>query len=150
MSVPVPVLDLSMFDPMIEIVVRAGTVKGPNALKSLQANYKRADQDYPGVRGLSVVFHPGYDVDALALHNHFPHRKLSYATIARVQEALNLAGYGMLLYVTPHLPDYPDHHSLAVTVNGRMQRTFSNRVCHALINALAEVDNPHRQQLQQP
>ena len=140
-----PILDLAKLDPNIEIILRAGTVQDPNAPKTLAANYARPDPLHPGVFGISVVLHPGYDVDQLTLHNQFRHPKVSYAKITAVYVALQQVGYEMILFITPDLPKMPDHHTLAVRKPGEpIEMTLPDVVGNALITHLHVVDNPHR------
>src|SRR5579863_2037438 len=96
-------VDLSLV--VMDLVLRGGK----SLAQDLQDNYRRS----PTLPGLSVVFHPGYDVDALARTGHFRHTNTSYATVAQLQQSLTALGYEMQLLSTPSGAN-PDHHSLLV------------------------------------
>lgn len=139
-----PTLDLRTLDPTVEIIVRAGDIKAANARDTFQQNYVGTDAAHPDVVGLSVVLHPGYSYYDLAQRNHFRHRKLSYNTVAALVDGLRQAGYDLLLYITPDLPNFPDHHSLAVVRNGQRVDALPDEAADALIRVLwaNPVDNP--------
>lgn len=138
-----PIVDLTRIDAQIEISVRAGNVGVPQARDTMQTNYKAQDTVYPDTIGLSVVLRPGATYVDLAHRNSFRHKKLSYATIGTLESALGKGGYGMLLYITPDLPLLPDHHLLAITVNGVVQRALPDDAADTMIAALSVVDNPY-------
>lgn len=101
----------------------------------------------PGVFGLSVIFHQGFDLDALAKAAHFPNGRIGYSVIAHIQEELaNLnADYAMLLFITP-TRRYVDHHTLAITCNGQIETTLEDDVADALLRAFTVVPNPYKGQ----
>lgn len=141
---PAPTVDLSRIDRQAEIIVRAGNAHIPQARSTFQTNYKVQDANHPDVIGLSVVFHPGDTYTGLAQRNSFRHQKLSFNTVGAIQQALGRAGFGLILYVTPDLPLLPDHHTLAVAINGLVRLELPDAAVDALIAVLMVVDNPYR------
>lgn len=131
---PMVDLDLVLFD----LVVRAGQ---PTAALLMQ-KYE-PDPDYAGVSGISVVFHPGDDLDQLTVAAQFPHGSVSYATVQALRTALHAVGYELVLYITPN-PLIPYHHTLGVTQGTIAQQRLDPVPAAALANALVVVPNPHR------
>jgi len=142
-----PTIDLSQPTIRGEIVLRAGNLADPNALRSLKIAYERADPLYPDTIGLSVLFRPGATVDDLAREGSFRHAKLGHALVRQLIQALAQVGYDLILFVTPHpeLPiPLPDHHSLAVARNGQVEPKLADVAADALLHALTMMDNPYQ------
>jgi len=55
-------IDLNAVSPLTEIIVRAGDLRQNNATQVLMKGYTQY-RNAPGVYGLSVVFHQGYNLD---------------------------------------------------------------------------------------
>jgi|GEM_PF-3091309 len=131
-------IDLSLV--VTDLVLRGGK----SLAQDLQDNYRRS----PTLPGLSVIFHPGYDVAALAQAGHFKHGKISYATVAQLQQTLATVGYGMQLLSTPSPNGInPDHHSLLVMQQGNVLPTLPDAAAQALSTEFAKniVENPYQQ-----
>ena len=139
-------VDLSTLDPTTEIILRSGDVSVATAPQTLQTNYIGTDATYPDAIGVSVVLKVGADIDTLTTRNPFPHRKVSYTSISHILAELVSTGYGMALYITPDLPRYPDHHSLAVTLANIVQPTLADDAAAALVRAFKQniIQNPHQ------
>ena len=129
-------VDLSLV--VMDIVLRGGKALA----QDLQDNYRRS----PTVPGLSVIFHRGYDVDALARTGHFKHSKISYATVEQLRLGLADVGFGMQLLGTPSVAS-PDHHSLLVTVHGTVLSTLPDLAALALSAEFGKniIVNPYQQ-----
>ena len=69
-------INLNAISPLAEIVIRAGDLTKVTARVELQAGYGPFI-GHPGVFGLSVVFHQGFDLDALAKAATFPMARLA-------------------------------------------------------------------------
>jgi hypothetical protein len=78
------------------------------------------DLAYPDAVGISMLFREGATLDEVAREGSFPHKTISFSVIGKVIDVLAKAGYELVLYVTP-TPKLPDHHSLAVAVQGVVQ-----------------------------
>lgn len=139
---PTPRVDLHVV-PLGELIIRAGDLSLPTAKKVLVDGYE-PDSHHPDVHGLSVVFHQGASLDALARTAHFPHRKISYSVVSRVQHELVTVGYEMVLFITPSARNL-DHHTLAVAQNGLIEQKLPDTAADALLRAFMVVDNPYRQ-----
>jgi hypothetical protein len=139
----VPTVDLSTLNPPIEIVLRAGDIRQPNAREVLQRNYAAGNPDYPTVVGLSVLFAPGAGVSGLVQRNVVPHGRVAHATIQHILASLQSQGYGMLLYITPDLPRLPDHHQLAVTSQGAVLSKLPDDAANLLLAVLHDDPNPN-------
>ena len=128
---------------LAEIVVRAGNARQPDARLILQKAYVVADAAYPNTIGISTLFRPGATLDELAREGSFPNAKLSYSVVGRIMAELAIAGYELVLYVTPTRA-LPDHHSLAVARSGVVLQGLTDDAGDALLRALDVVDNPYR------
>jgi hypothetical protein len=127
----------------LAIVVMETILRGGLSLaKDLQVNYTKS----ASVPGISVMFHPGYDIDALAHAGHFRHNAISYTSVAQLQQALGTIGYEIVLRATPS-PNNPDHHSLLVSKHGQIQPTLLDDVAQALAQEFGKniVPNPYKQ-----
>lgn len=127
----------------LALVVTETVLRGGQSLaKDLEDNYLRNSS----IPGLSVIFHPGFDVDALARSGHFKHRTISYATVAQLEQALQLAGYGMELRAIPS-SNNPDHHSLLVVERGHALPSLPTAAAQALASEFGKniVPNPYQQ-----
>jgi hypothetical protein len=142
-------MDLSAINPLAEIVVRAGDMHAIDAQQSLQAAYRRLMPAYPDAVGLSVLFRPGATLDELAREGAFPHAKLGVSVVDTIMRELRAVGYELVLFETP-TAKYPDHHSLAVAVNGAIEQFLAAAAASALIRALIVVDNPYRARRPKP
>ncbi len=144
-----PSVDLSAINPLAEIIIRGGDASAPNARRVMKGAYIRVDPSYPDAVGLSSLFRPGATLDELAREGSFPHQKLSFSVVGKIMQELAIAGFGLVLFVTP-TAQFPDHHSLAVAKNGAVQQTLTDEAADALIQAMTVVDNPYMQQMRQP
>jgi len=92
------------------------------------------------------MFHPGYDIDALAHAGHFRHNAISYSSVAQLQQALGTIGYEIVLRATPSSSN-PDHHSLLVSKQGQIQAMLLDDVAQALAQEFGKniVPNPYKQ-----
>lgn len=127
----------------LSLVVTDFVLRGGKSLaQDLQDNYRRS----PQLPGVSVLFHPGYDVDALARAGHFRHGSLTYATVAQLEQALAQVGYEMQLRSTPSANN-PEHHSLLVAQNGNVFPDLPDAAAQALSQEFAKniVPNPYQQ-----
>jgi hypothetical protein len=139
-------VDLASINPLVEIVVRAGDARAPEARKNLQDAYIRRDTiKYPDAPGISTLFRVGATLDELAREGSFPHRRISFSVVGKIMEELTAASYELILFVTP-APDagLPDHHSLAVARAGVVETTLPDVAAEALLRALTVIDNPYR------
>ena len=141
-----PHVDLTTISPLAEIVIRAGDLTKATVKAELKAGYGPFI-GRPGVFGLSVVFHQGFDLDTLAKTAHFPNGKIGYSIIAHIQEELaNLnAGYALVLFITP-TRRYVDHHTLGITRNGQIETILADDAAEALLRAFIVVSNPYKGQ----
>jgi len=139
-----PTAKLADIGILTEILVRAGDASAPNARRTLQQAYEDLDLKYPDALGISTLFRRGATLDELAREGAFPHRKISFSVLGRIVQVLAIAGFELVLFVTP-TPRLPDHHSLAVAVSGVLQPRLSEAAADALIRALTVVDNPYQQ-----
>ena len=139
----VPTVDLSTLNPQLEIILRAGDIRQPNAREVLQRNYAAGNPDYPTIVGLSVLFAPGADVLGIVQRNVVPHGHVAHATIQQILTSLQSHGYGMMLYITPDLPRLPDHHQLAVTSQGAVSNTLPDDAADLLLAVLHDDRNPN-------
>jgi Mrp family chromosome partitioning ATPase len=139
----VPTIDLSTLNPQVEVILRAGDIRQPNAREVLQRNYAAGNPDYPTVLGVSVLFAPGADVPLLVQRNIVPHKRVAHGTIQHILIELTTQGYDMVLYVTPDLPRLPDHHQLAVIKQGVVLVTLPDDAADALLKALHDDSNPN-------
>ena len=139
-------VNLTVISPLAEIVIRSGDLTAPTVKQQLIHGYGQFI-GRPGVFGLSVVFHQGYDVDALAKAAHFPNGKIGYSVIAHIQDELaNLQGeYAMVLFITP-TRRYADHHTLGITRSGQIETNLQDDVADALLRAFTVVSNPYKGQ----
>jgi len=94
-------------NPTIDIILRAGDIRQPNAREVLQRNYAAGNPDHPTVVGLSVLFAPDTDILGIVQRNVVPHGRRDHAIILQIQTSLMSKRYGMLLYITPDLPRLP-------------------------------------------
>jgi hypothetical protein len=125
-------------------VLRGGDFRHPKSRASLQHQYARVNAFYPDVvAGLSCLFRPGASLDDLAREGAYLNTKISYSVIQRLRGELGMAGYELLLYVTP-TRQYPDHHTLAVARGGQVEPTLADDALEALIRAMVVVDNPYQ------
>ena len=129
-------IDLSLV--VTELVLRGGR----SIAQDLQDNYRRN----PTLPGLSVTFHPGYDVDTLARVGHFKHRTISFATVEQLQQALVAEGYTLQIQHTPSAAT-PEHHSLLVSQHGTILPDLPDAAAHALSQEFGKnvVPNPYQQ-----
>jgi hypothetical protein len=143
-----PRVDLSRINPLVEIMVRAGDAKSPQARKNVQAAYLKRDfANFPDAPGISVLFRPGATLDELAREGAFPHNRISFSVIGKIIEELAAVGYELVLFVTPTPAlGLPDHHSLAVERAGVVEPSLPDAAADALLGALTVVDNPYRPQ----
>ena len=139
-----PRVDLNTISPLTEIVIRGGVLTKPTAKADLITRYGPFI-GRPGVFGLSVVFHQGFDLDALAKAASYPNGKIAYSIIARIQEELaNLnAGLAMILFITP-TKRFADHHTLGITCNGQIEAILADAMAEALLRAFTVVSNPYQ------
>lgn len=93
--------------------------------------------------GLSCLFRPGATLDELARAGAYPNTKLSVAIVQRLITELLVAGYALLLYITP-VQGYPDRHTLVITRDGAVEQILTDDALDALIRAMTVVDNPYR------
>ncbi len=140
---------------VLETILRAGV-----PLEATLTNAYGPERGYPGVYGISVLFHPGWDVDQLAHAGYFRHGQISYATVAAIQAALAAAGpgpgYALLLTHTPTVA-LPDHHTLGVALTQSAHvspgagpvavalQTLPADAAHALSGVFTTSPNPYRQ-----
>lgn len=145
MTLPTPTIDLSHVSMLSEIVVRMGNAKDSQARMSMQRAYVRPDPNYPGIAGLSTLFHPGASLDDLAraASQVLNHRKLSWSIVQHLMGELAQVSYELVLYITPNA-DLPDHHTLAVAIAGVVQPILADAAAEALIRALDVADNPYQ------
>jgi hypothetical protein len=141
--VATPRVDLDAINSLAEIVVRGGNVHDPRARQTLQQAYQQ-HMSFPDVQGLSVVFRERASLDELARAAQLPYPKLSYSVISLLRAELRIAGYEMVLYITPSRR-LPDHHTLAVATGGSTLPSLPLAAADALIRTLIVVDNPYRQ-----
>ena len=139
----VPIVDLNALNPQIEIILRAGDIRQPSARQVLQRNYAAGNPDYPTAVGLSVLFAPGADVLGIVQRNIVPHGHVAHATIQQILTSLSSGGYEMVLYNTPDLPRLPDHHQLAVTIQGIVLNTLPDDAADLLLVVLHDDRNPN-------
>jgi hypothetical protein len=142
--VATPLFNLSTINPQVEIILRAGDIRQPQAREVLQRNYAAANPDYPDVVGLSVLFTPGADVVRLVQRNVVPHGRIAHATVEQIMIALRGKGFDLLLYITPDLPDLPDHHQLAVAQGGIVSSALPSDAADALLTVLHDGQNPNQ------
>jgi hypothetical protein len=135
-------VDLWALSPLTEIVIRAGSLNRPDAKGILIDGYED-DPRYPNVFGLSTVFRQGASLDELARAAHFPHGKIGYSVIARIQQELAVVGYELVLFITPTVR-YADHHTLGIMKNGQVQQTLDDVAADALLRAFTVVSNPYK------
>lgn len=127
---------------VLDTILRAGVPLETNLI-----NAYGPERGYPGVFGISVLFHPGWNVDQLAHAGYFRHGQISYATVGAIQIALAAAaptGYDLVLTHTPTVA-LPDHHTLGVAQNGIPLQSLPADAAHALSTVFATMPNPHRQ-----
>ena len=137
-------IDLNAVSPLTEIIVRAGDLRQNNATQVLMKGYTQY-RNAPGVYGLSVVFHQGYNLDQLAQVARFPNGSIAYSVIVSVRAALAALnmGYDMVLWKTPSNM-YVDHHTLGITHNGQIETTLEGVVADALTKAFNVVPNLYK------
>lgn len=145
-NTPTPQVDLTVISPLAEIVIRAGDLTVPTAKQQLITGYGPFI-GRPGVFGLSVIFHLGYNFDTLARAAQFPNGKIGYSVIAHIQDELTDVqnGYAIVLFITP-TRRYADHHTLGITRNGQIETTLQDFVADALLRAFTVVSNPYKGQ----
>jgi hypothetical protein len=142
--VPTPTFDLTTINPHVEVILRAGDIRQKQAREVLQRNYVAANPDYPDVVGLSVLISPGADVLRLVQRNIVPHGRVAHANVEQITTALQRIGYDMVLYITPDLPDLPDHHQLAVGQGGTVSSTLPSTAADVLLVVLQDDLNPNQ------
>lgn len=135
---------------VLETILRAGV-----PLEATLTNAYGPERGFPGVYGISVLFHPGWDVDQLAHAGYFRHGQISYATVAAIQATLAAAGpgYAVLLTHTPTVA-LPDHHTLGVALAQNAGpgpgavvvplQTLPADAAHALSGVFTTIPNPYR------
>jgi len=141
-----PTVPLDAINPLMEIVVRAGNAKAPHARQTFQQAYEDLDPQYPDAVGMSTLFRVGATLDELAREGAYPHKKISFSVVGALMSELDAVGYDLVLFVTP-TPKLPDHHSLAVSLNGVVEQRLSDVAADALLRALMVIDNPYKPQI---
>lgn len=123
---------------LLEFVLRGG---GPDVQRMIDRYEK--DQQYPGVYGLSSIFHPGFTLDQLARSAWQPHTRIHYATVAELIAALGTLGYDLVLTPTPH-PGNPDHATLSIGRQGVILTSMPRDAAQALVQAFHVAPNPYQ------
>lgn len=137
-------VDLRQVSVLSELVLRGGDFAHLAARKSLLAQYARSNVHYPDVRaGLSCLFRPGASLDELAREGAYPNSKLSIAIMYQLITELATINCEPVLYETP-IAGYPDHHTLVVARNGKIETTLFPDAFDALRLAMTIVDNPYQ------
>ena len=127
-----PRVNVAAIHPNVEIVVRGGDAKDPNARRTLQRTYTAIDNRYPDAIGVSTLFRVGASLDELMREGRFPHPKIGHVLVGRIMSERAAIGYELGL---------PDHHSLAVALAGVVQQTLSDDAADTLLRALTVRDN---------
>lgn len=129
---------------VLETILRAGV-----PLEATLTNAYGPERGYGDVYGISVLFHPGWDINQLAHAGYFRHGQISYATVGAIQSALTTAGSGYDLLLT-HTPTValPDHHTLGVALarSTTPLQILPADAANALSGVFSTIPNPYRQQ----
>lgn len=139
-----PQIDLTQIDQYSEIIIRAGNVHIANAAQHLIDRYEEDTDFVPPIYGLSCVFRQGATVSELARAAAYPNNALSISIINALVRELKAVGHELILYITPDIPNLPDHHTLAVAQNGMPQQVLLPHVAEVLIRAFIVIDNPYK------
>jgi hypothetical protein len=141
---PAITVDLNALDPLAEIIIRAGVLEEtPEAIQHLIARYEPERRYDPIIYGLSTVFRQHTSLTELAQRAAFPNNKLSVSFIGVMTRELAKVKHQPVLYFTP-TDLRPDHHTLAVALDGVPQVHLTEPVARALIKAFLIIDNPYR------
>jgi hypothetical protein len=94
-----PSVDLTQVSILAEIVIRAGNIADSQNRQHTKAAYEPDDRYGNDVIGLSVIFHIGATLDALAKSASFPNSKLGYTTIGKLSQELTTINCTLILFI---------------------------------------------------